>query len=106
MRVDNETNSAAYTFDYVEPQTVWECMDAVFHYVTALWSIRTEDYSGLVLLRALHDVRYFGFFVFSRSFFLSGIFLTTLVWARGFTPLTSKNVLFNGSQNPNALTSA
>ena len=34
-------------------------MDAVFHYVTALWSVRTEDYLGLVLLRALHDVRYF-----------------------------------------------
>ena len=59
LRVDNETNSAAYTFDYVEPQTVWECVDAVFHYVTALWSVRAEDYSGLVLLRALHDVRYF-----------------------------------------------
>ena len=34
-------------------------MDTVFHYVTALWSVRTEDYSGLVLLRALNDVRYF-----------------------------------------------
>ena len=59
LKVDNEANCAAYTFDYVEPQTVWECVDAIFHYVTALWSVRSEDYSGLVLLRALHDVRYF-----------------------------------------------
>ena len=59
LKVDNEANCAAYTYDYVEPQTVWECVDAIFHYVTALRSVRLEDYSGLVLLRALHDVRFF-----------------------------------------------
>ena len=31
----------------------------VHHYSTALRSIRAEDYSGAVLLRVLHDVRYF-----------------------------------------------
>ena len=59
LRIDNESSSAAYTFDYVEPQTVWECVDAVHHYTTALRSIRAEDYSGAVLLRVLHDVRFF-----------------------------------------------
>ena len=34
-------------------------MDAVHHYTTALRSIRAEDYSGAVLLRVLHDVRFF-----------------------------------------------
>ena len=59
LKVDNEANCAAYTYDYVEPQTVWECVDAIYHYVTALRSVRQEDYSGLVILRALHDVRFF-----------------------------------------------
>ena len=58
VRLDGDS-TASWNLDFVEPQGVWEVMDCVHHYVTALWCVRQEDYTGLVLLRVLHDFRYF-----------------------------------------------
>ena len=58
VRLDGDS-TASWNLDFVEPQGVWEVIDCVHHYVTALWCVRREDHTGLVLLRVLHDFRYF-----------------------------------------------
>ena len=45
--------------DWSEPQTIWACMDAVLNYCVNLYGVRQEDYSPWVLMKALHDFRYF-----------------------------------------------
>ena len=45
--------------DWAEPQTIWACMDAVMNYCVNLYGVRQEDYSPWVLLKSLHEVRYF-----------------------------------------------
>ena len=45
--------------DWAEPQTIWACMDAVLNYCVNLYGVRQEDYSNWVLMKALHDTRYF-----------------------------------------------
>ena len=47
------------TADWSEPQTIWACMDAVLNYCVNLYGVRQEDYSNWVLMKALHDSRYF-----------------------------------------------
>ena len=42
LRVDTEDGAASYSYDYVDPQSVWECMDTVHHYSTALRSVRGD----------------------------------------------------------------
>ena len=54
VRLDGDA-AASWNLDFVEPQGVWEVIDCVHHYATALWCVRREDHSGLVLLRVLHD---------------------------------------------------
>ena len=43
----------------MEPKTILECVDVVYHYITSLQNIRVEDYSGTVMLRVLYNVRFF-----------------------------------------------
>lgn len=38
---------------------VWETVDSLKHYTTALRSVRPEDYSGHVMEAALHQMRFF-----------------------------------------------
>ena len=45
--------------DWSEPQTIWACMDAVMNYCVNLYGVRQEDYSPWVLIKALHEVRFF-----------------------------------------------
>ena len=45
--------------DWTEPQTIWACMDAVLNYCVNLYGVRQEDYSNWVLMKTLHDSRYF-----------------------------------------------
>ena len=45
--------------DWAEAQNIWQMVDATFAYAVQLFSIRQHDYSGLVLLLVLHNVRYF-----------------------------------------------
>jgi hypothetical protein len=45
--------------DWMEPQTIWATVDAVLNYCIAIYGVRQEDYSPWVLMKCLHDVRYF-----------------------------------------------
>ena len=45
--------------DWFEPQTIWACMDAVLNYCVNVYSVRQEDYSPWVLIKALHEIRFF-----------------------------------------------
>ena len=45
--------------DWMEPQTIWATIDGVLNYCIAVYGVRQEDYSPWVLMKALHDVRYF-----------------------------------------------
>jgi hypothetical protein len=59
LRFDTDSLQGAFLLDYHEPQGVWEAVGAVHNYVTILRLIRTEDYSGHVMLHTLHAVRFF-----------------------------------------------
>ena len=45
--------------DWSEPQTIWACMDAVINYCISVYGVRQEDYSPWVLMKTLHEMRYF-----------------------------------------------
>ena len=45
--------------DWMEPQTIWATVDAVLNYCIAIYGARQEDYSPWVLMKCLHDLRYF-----------------------------------------------
>ena len=45
--------------DWMEPQTIWATVDAVLNYCIAVYGVRQEDYSPWVLMKCLHDLRYF-----------------------------------------------
>lgn len=45
--------------EYVECQGVYQVMSAIFQYQSNLAMIRPDDWSGDVMLRVLHDVKYF-----------------------------------------------
>ena len=63
MRLDADGQSAAYQYDYKEPQGVWETVNALMLYNTSLRSIRPEGYSGHNMLLMLHQKLYFAGFV-------------------------------------------
>ena len=45
--------------DWVEPNTVWQCVDALLNYCTTVYSIRRDDYTPWVIMKVLHEIRYF-----------------------------------------------
>ena len=45
--------------DWVEPDNVWQCVDALFNYCTTVYSVRRDDYTPWVLMKVLHEIRYF-----------------------------------------------
>lgn len=59
MRVTDKGMAGAFFYDFQEPKGVWECVDAVFNYAMSLMMIRPDDWTGLLLLRTLHECRYF-----------------------------------------------
>ena len=59
MRVADKGMAGAFFYDFQEPKGVWECVDAVFNYAMTLMMIRPDDWTGLLLLRTLHECRYF-----------------------------------------------
>ena len=42
---------------WAQANDVWEVMDAGFNYVAVLFMVRNYSYSGLAMLRCLHEVR-------------------------------------------------
>ena len=59
VKLDEKSSAAAFQLDYKEPQTVWETVDCVQRYTITLRSVRPDDYTGDLLLRVLHEYRYF-----------------------------------------------
>lgn len=47
------------SLDWTEPQDMWGCFDAVLNYAINCYSIRSYDYSPWVLIKALHEMRFF-----------------------------------------------
>ena len=45
--------------DWIEPSTVWQCVDALMNYCTTVYSVRRDDYTPWVILKVLHEIRYF-----------------------------------------------
>ena len=59
IRADNDRTAGAFVLDYIEPNGVWDAVDAVHNYATVLRQVRPDDWSGELLLRTLHDCRMF-----------------------------------------------
>ena len=47
------------SLDWAEPQDMWGCFDAVLNYAINCYAIRSYDYSPWVLIKALHEMRFF-----------------------------------------------
>ena len=45
--------------DWIEPDTVWQCIDALLNYCTTVYSVRRDDYTPWVIMKVLHEIRYF-----------------------------------------------
>ena len=59
IRADSDKTAGAFVYDYMEPSGVWDAMDAVHNYATALRFVWPDNNSGHLLLKCLHDYRYF-----------------------------------------------
>ena len=59
IKLDRQGTAGAFQQDYVEAQGVWQLVDGAWNYATALRSIRPSDYSGHLMLKTMHEVRYF-----------------------------------------------
>ena len=59
VKLDSDGTTGAFQHDYVEAQGVWQVVDAVWNYTTALRSIRPSDYSGHLIMKTMHDMRFF-----------------------------------------------
>ena len=52
--------------NYVEPTGVYEVMSAIHQYNTNVWMIRRDDWSGMLMIKVLHDVKYFAPILISK----------------------------------------
>lgn len=59
IKLEDDHTAGSFQRDYVELQGVWQAVDAAWNYATALRSIRPGDHSGHLILKTLHDVRFF-----------------------------------------------
>ena len=57
--VDHDVNDVGLRKDYVESTRVYQVISALWQYQSNLWMIRRDDHSGVLLLRLLHDVKFF-----------------------------------------------
>ena len=54
-----EANDVGLRRDYVESTRVYQIISGLWQYQSNLWMIRRDDHSGVLLLRLLHDVKFF-----------------------------------------------
>ena len=54
-----ESNDVGLRRDYVESTRVYQVMSGLWQYQSNLFMIRRDDHSGFLMLRLLHDVKYF-----------------------------------------------
>ena len=53
-----ETHDVGLSKDFTECTGVYQIVSALWQYTTNLWMIRRDDYSGLLMLQVLHDVKF------------------------------------------------
>ena len=54
-----EANDVGLRREYVESTGVYQVISGVWQYQSNLWMIRRDDHSGVLILRLLHDVKFF-----------------------------------------------
>ena len=59
IRATNDRTAGAFVLDYEDPRGPWEAVDSIFNYTMALRMVRPEDWTGILLLRTLHECRMF-----------------------------------------------
>ena len=52
--------------NYVEPTGVYEVISAIYQYAINVWMIRRDDWSGLLMLKVLHDCKFFAPILISK----------------------------------------
>ena len=45
--------------DWVEPNTVWQCGDALLNYCNTAYLVRRDDYTPWVIMKVLDEICYF-----------------------------------------------
>ena len=61
-----EEHDIGLSRNYVEPTGVYEVMSAIYQYAINVWMIRRDDWSGLLMLKVLHDVKFFAPILISK----------------------------------------
>ena len=59
IRATNDRTAGAFVLDYDDPEGPWEAVDSIFNYAMALSRVRPDDWTGILLLRTLHECRMF-----------------------------------------------
>ena len=54
-----DSNDVGFRREYAESTGVYQVVSGLWQYQTNLWMIRRDDHSGVLLLRMLHDVKFF-----------------------------------------------
>ena len=67
IRAESDRTAGAFILDYNGPTGVWDAVDGIHNYTTALRQVRPDDWTGELMLRTLHDCRMFGHSSFSQK---------------------------------------
>ena len=54
-----DSNDVGFRREYAESTAVYQVVSGLWQYQTNLWMIRRDDHSGVLILRMLHDVKFF-----------------------------------------------
>lgn len=57
--VGHETHDVGLVKDYEECTATYQIISALWQYATNVWMIRRDDFSGFLMLRILHDCKFF-----------------------------------------------
>ena len=67
IRATNDRTAGAFVLDYEDPRGVWDAIDSIFNYTMVLRMVRPDDWTGVLLLRTLHECRMFSHPKFSAK---------------------------------------
>ena len=67
IRATNDRTAGAFVLDYEDPRGPWEATDSIFNYAMVLQCVRPNDWTGLLLLKTLHECRMFNHPKFSAK---------------------------------------
>ena len=54
-----DSNDVGFRREYAESTAVYQVVSGLWQYQTNLWMMRRDDHSGVLILRMLHDVKFF-----------------------------------------------